>query len=308
MNVKNIETFFLNTLLRVSIVGISLILISDAILYPEDKISLGIDVTILSAAIVGYVVRSRYPVTSVFIITLMVLAAMIYQCIMVPVNTTTSLSIILLVGFIYSVMLKGKTMLIMHAVTFLIIHMIFVIQYVDPAKRFSSNINDVITVSITYSIIYFNLTYATAILKGAYDRLFSSLQESHHELHNKAMKITIQNEELIQTQENLNSINAHLEKIIDDRTAKIRLQNEVLMKYSYSNAHHLRGPVARLLGLASISRLDGNVDMRFIIEKMEEQAVEIDHVVKQINKDLETADLQKTAPGPSVQTEGRTEN
>src|SRR5688500_3935814 len=121
MAVKNIEKFFLNTLLRICIGGISLIFIADFLLYPEDVRSLIIDASILTACIVAYVVRSSYPNGSVFIITSAVLAAMGYQCVVVPLNTTTSLSIILIVGFIFSVMLKGRMMWIMHIVTYLLV-------------------------------------------------------------------------------------------------------------------------------------------------------------------------------------------
>jgi signal transduction histidine kinase len=174
-------------------------------------------------------------------------------------------------------------------VAFLVIHSIFLIQYFNPGHRFSEKINDLVTVAITYSILYFILTFATGILKRAYDKIYQSLRASHMELHQKASEMASQNEVLVQTQENLNALNSRLEVIISERTAKIQAQNETLLKYSYTNAHDLRGPVARLLGLASVYRLEGNKNGEFIIEKMEEQANEIDAVVKKINTDLESS-------------------
>jgi hypothetical protein len=289
MTVKNIEKFFLNTLLRVSIVGVVLVLVSDALLYPEDRLSLALDSSILAGCLIAFRLRKRHRNVSVFIVTGVVLAAMFYQCLVVPANTTTSLSIILVVGFIHSVMLKGRMMWIMHVLTFFMVNSIFIIQYLDPALRFSQKTNDVVTVAITYSILYFILTYATGVLKAAYDKLYASLRLSHIELREKANEIAAQNEELVQTQDSLNAINAHLETIIDERTTRIQVQHEKLLKYSYTNAHHLRGPVARLLGLASIYKLDPTLGAGFVISKMEEQANEIDKVVKQINIDLEGA-------------------
>lgn len=297
MAVKNIEKFFLDTLLKVLIVGVSLVFTSDLVLYPDDRLSLSIDFTILAACILAYFIRGKKQgIFSIFIVTLVVLTTMFYQCMVVPVNTTTSLSIILIVGFIFSVMLKGRLMWIMHAITFTIIHAIFLIQFINPEQRFSSQINDVVTVTITYSILYFILTYATGVLKAAYDKIYFSLRASHVELHRKNKEIAEQNEKLMMTQENLNALNAHLEGIISERTAKIQAQNEVLLKYSYNNAHHLRGPVARLLGLASIYRLDSQVNAGFILTKMEEQANEIDAVVKKINIELD-AEHSNGKPG-----------
>jgi hypothetical protein len=296
MAVKNIEKFFLNTLLRICIGGISLIFVADLLLYPEDVQTLFIDGSILAACIVAYLVRTKYPNGSVFIITTAVLAAMLYQCLVVPVNTTTSLSIILIVGFIFSVMLKGRIMWIMHVITYLLIISIFIVQFLNPEHRLSQQLNDVVTVAFTYSILYFILTYATAVLKGAYDKLYQSLRASHLELHQKATEIAAQNVKLIKAQEDLNALNTHLEGIIHERTAKIQIQNETLLKYSYTNAHHLRGPVARLLGLASIYKLDGDMNVSFIISKMEEQAYEIDEVVKKINTELESGSASKKSP------------
>lgn len=191
--------------------------------------------------------------------TSIVLAAMLYQSVVVPINTTTSLSIILVVGFIYSVMLSGTTMWIMHGIAVSVIASMFAIQFFNPELRFSNKMNDVVTVGITYAILYLILTYAAAFMKSAYDKIYVDLT----------------------------SLNTHLEETIKERTGKIQVQNEALVKYSYANAHHLRGPVARLLGLANISRIQTGLSSMEVISRMEEQALEIDEVVKQINKDLE---------------------
>ena len=181
---------------------------------------------------------------------------MIYQCLVVPTNTTTSLSIILVVGFIFSVMLKGRLLFAMHCLTVIILHSIFIFQFYHRELAFSTKVNDVVTVAITYSILYFILTYASWVLKLRYDEINKNLKSANNELRQNAHEIETRNEELLQTQNNLNELNMVLEKKVNERTAQIRAQNEMLIKYSYTNAHHLRGPVARLLGLASIYKVD----------------------------------------------------
>jgi hypothetical protein len=290
MEIKKIERFFLNILLRVIVAGVSLIFLADIILYPEDRLSLLIDGTILLACITSYLLRNKFHTLSVLILTIIVLATMIYQALMVPVNTTTSLSVILVVGFIHSVMLKGKTMWTMHTLTFLAIHSIFILQFQNPELRFSNKMNEIVTVTITYSILYFILTYATSVLKGSYDRIHSHLKDINIDLQEKNSEIAAQNEELRQIQDNLSELNTDLERIVNERTEKVRIQNDILLKYSYRNAHDLRGPVARLLGLASLVKLESPPEHDFIMEKMVEQAHEIDHVVKQINVDLTVAE------------------
>lgn len=287
---KEIEKFFLLTFLRISIAGIALILITDLIYSPADVVSLTIDTAILSACILSYLIRHRNFNLSVLLITCITLVAMVYQCMAVPMNTTTSFSIILIIGFITSILLQKQLLWIMHVLTFTAIIVIFVFQTLDPALRFSPKVSDVITIAITYLVLYIIISYCTALLKRKYDQIHDSLRSANFELYEKANEIEAQNEELLQVQDNLGELNKDLERIVDERTAKIKIQNEVLIKYSYTNAHHLRGPVARLLGLVSIYRLDSKADSNDFFNKIEDQAKEIDDVVRRINSELHIDD------------------
>jgi len=100
-------------------------------------------------------------------------------------------------------------------------------------------------------------------------------------------EIATQNEELIQSQENLSQLNSHLERLVVERTKEVHKQNEQLISYAYSNAHHVRGPVARVLGLIQLSKMEVDLDYPFLFQKIEEQTKEIDEVVKRINRELE---------------------
>ena len=286
MEIKNIEKFFLNTILSISIMGVLLILASDILFFPEDTLSLSIDISILSACIVAYLLRVKHPTVAVLTVTSIALVTMLYQCLVVPANTTTSLSVILIVGFIFSIMLKDKLMWVMHLVAAVLLASVFVVQYINPDLRFSENLNDLITVAITYFILYFILTYGTAMVKSSYDRIHLPLNDTNIELSNKANEIANQNIELLRIQGNLSALNKDLEKIVNERTARIQTQNEILIKYSYTNAHHLRGPVARLLGLAKVYKIEVNPDPDYFIGMMVDQAHQIDSVIKQINIDL----------------------
>jgi len=73
---------------------------------------------------------------------------------------------------------------------------------------------------------------------------------------------------------------------VHERTDKVKQQNEQLIKYSYNNAHHLRGPVARVLGLIQLSKLEQGLDYSILFQKIEAQTIEIDTVVRKINQEL----------------------
>jgi len=107
------------------------------------------------------------------------------------------------------------------------------------------------------------------------------------ELKDKKEEIEMQNEELVMGQENLTQVNQHLESLVEERTQKIRNQNETLLNYAYTNAHHVRGPVARILGLIQLSRMKTDLDYPWFFEKVELETIEIDVIIKQIGSELE---------------------
>ncbi len=235
METNNIEKFFLNILLRISILGVLLILASNILLFPKDTLSIFISAIILSACLLSYLIRGAYPAAAVLISTSIVLMAMVYQRMVAP-FTTTSLSVVLVVGFIFSVLLKGRIMLLMHGIAFLILNTIFTV-----------NVEDAITAAITYSTLYFILTYATWILKFNYDKMNLNLRNANMELHEKSNEIAAQNEMLLQTQGHLSLLNSSLEKEVNDRTFKIKEQERVadqIQFYERSSLAWPRGAIA----------------------------------------------------------------
>ncbi|GAB4406778.1 MAG: hypothetical protein OHK0053_33130 [Microscillaceae bacterium] len=65
-------------------------------------------------------------------------------------------------------------------------------------------------------------------------------------------EILSQTEELQQQKEEILALNQHLEKMVKARTAQMNQQNERLREYASLNAHKVRGPLARILGLIYI--------------------------------------------------------
>lgn len=110
------------------------------------------------------------------------------------------------------------------------------------------------------------------------------------ELKNKSEEIIAQNEELVQSQERLNEINLHLEDLVLQKTANIKQQNERLLKYAHANAHHVRGPVARMLGLIQLSKLKTDLDYPWFFEKVEEETQQVDKIIRGIARELDEID------------------
>ena len=113
----------------------------------------------------------------------------------------------------------------------------------------------------------------------------------------------MQNEELIQGQEKLNETNQYLEAEVSKKTENIKLQNRALINYAFANAHHVRGPLARILGILQLTKIDKDLDHVWVFKQLEDETNQIDVVVKQIGKDLNelefSSSVRKSFPSVS---------
>ncbi len=114
------------------------------------------------------------------------------------------------------------------------------------------------------------------------------------ELKLKSEEIEAQNEELAQNQEILSEVNQYLENLVDKKTENIRQHHEKLKKYAYLNAHQVRGPVARLLGLVQLSSMECNVDYPWFFEKVNLEIKALDKIIQRIAVELNCGDLPST--------------
>lgn len=119
-------------------------------------------------------------------------------------------------------------------------------------------------------------------------RLNFELKEKQDEILQQSEELKAQAEELHAYNEKITSINDKLEEMVHERTSEIKKQNERLMEYAYFNAHNLRGPVARILGLIYLLDKDFPEDGYSDYKKMlKEAGEELDEVVREIRKKLE---------------------
>lgn len=78
-----------------------------------------------------------------------------------------------------------------------------------------------------------------------------------------------------------------------DITEKISIQmelqkrNQKLVNFAFSNAHHVRGPVARMLGLVELVKLDSETDWQWYMNTISNEVQELDKITKSIARDLD---------------------
>lgn len=289
MNDRKIELYFLKNLLQIALLGVTIILVSDISLAFHNVRSVTLDVIILITTLVSFILlRSHKFTASVITITTIPLCTMLYQAVTAE-DSTIALTAILVIGFAFSILLKGQLMWFMHTITMAGIISVFYVQTHHPEAYMKQDANIVMATGIAYTILYILITFSAAKLKARYDSIHQELIVVNLQLTEKTNEVEEQNEALVRSQEKLSSLNQVLEQSIEERTDRLVKQSEQLLKYSYANAHHLRGPVARVLGLIHLSKIDPSVDLPFLFKKIEHETNEIDSIISRINTELEKA-------------------
>ncbi len=101
----------------------------------------------------------------------------------------------------------------------------------------------------------------------------------------RTSNLEAQNDKIREQQQHIAEINATLEEMVQLRTQQLEEKNKKLVDYAYFNAHNVRGPIARILGLTYLIQ-HFNEDPTEFIDKIDLSAKELDEVVKQINTTL----------------------
>lgn len=118
--------------------------------------------------------------------------------------------------------------------------------------------------------------------------LFEELESSHQMLKKNGVLINEQKQLLERT-------NEELAQQVEQKTAELQQSNEELIKHNnelqqFSNtlSHNLRGPVANLLGLAQLFKMDsGQEDQDVIAGHILKSAESLDGIIKDLNKVVE---------------------
>ncbi len=100
------------------------------------------------------------------------------------------------------------------------------------------------------------------------------------------------NEELRFSHEEIMKLNTNLEKEVGERTASLRIQLEKLNAYAFSNSHEVRAPLARMLGLMHLIKLERSAsNIEALLTKLEIESKELDQIIRRMNRILEAEDL-----------------
>ena len=98
-------------------------------------------------------------------------------------------------------------------------------------------------------------------------------------------EIAAQAENLLQLNEEITAINNNLEQLVRERTDTLAAQNKLLAEYAFTNAHKLRGPLTRIMGLINVIHIAPTIEEKlFCINLLNDAGKQLDDVVHNIQK------------------------
>jgi signal transduction histidine kinase len=143
-----------------------------------------------------------------------------------------------------------------------------------------------IRAAIPYLVVYFIITILSGLLKERYASNQNRLKELVALLNQKNAKINEQHVRLQASYQELSDLNNYQEVIIKQKTHRIAEKNKQLAQLSYENSHSLRAPLARMLGLLYLSKIDPE-RKDFYLSKLDEQALEMDRRICLVSESIE---------------------
>ena len=140
--------------------------------------------------------------------------------------------------------------------------------------------------ALPYLMVYSIITILTGLLKERYARNQARLTDLVAILNQKNAKISDQHNKLESSYRELSELNSNLGVIIKQKTTRIAEKNKQLADIAYENSHCLRAPLARILGLLHLIKLDPS-HSDFYISKLDDQALEMDSRICMISRSIE---------------------
>lgn len=121
------------------------------------------------------------------------------------------------------------------------------------------------------------------------DELNKHLLTVNKEVQEKNDELQAYGEELLASEEELKQINENLNALVENRTQALIKQNETLVRHAFINAHKVRSPLARILGLVNLIKHEINLQGRDkeLIDRLHFSSHELNEVLQEVRVNLE---------------------
>lgn len=97
-----------------------------------------------------------------------------------------------------------------------------------------------------------------------------------------------QNKDILHQKEEIESINNNLEHLVVQRTQKVKEHQQLFTEYANINAHKVRSPLARIMGLLNIIELEKDREkiLRELLPLLKENAEDLNGILDEVSRSL----------------------
>lgn len=276
-----VEQAFFKVILAIAAFGAGAVMVFDLLLTPRTDNNVQLIFLLMQIALLAlYAVdRINFQIVTAGVILMMCILFTYRGLSSEEFNEVTSAQLIT-VGFIAALVSKQRIGTLLKVVVLACLISVLFKHY--------GRIPTVILVrqAIPYMILFCIVTICSGLLKSRYEWNQDRLKAMVTLLRKKNKKINQQNELLNKRFEELAYLNGNLEAIIQEKTSKISEKNAHLAQIAYANAHTVRGPLARILGLVNLAVIDPE-QREFYINKINEEALDMDVTLQRVTRGIE---------------------
>ena len=126
------------------------------------------------------------------------------------------------------------------------------------------------------------------------NKLNQELTEVNKEIQATNEELRTSEEELLASGEELKQINENLNALVEHRTQTIINQNKRIIHHAFINAHKVRSPLARILGLVNLigHEAELNKNGQELLKHLNQSATELDDILKEVRVNLDQAEFK----------------
>ncbi len=276
-----IEEAFFRTMLVVGIFGCAIGLLIDVLLTESFDYKIWLRMLLIQVLVLAlYAMRTflfKYVATAgLFAVDVLIT----YRGIVYDEYDAATCALLITLGFICSLITKGRIRSLLKLVVLVSLLLILF------KKRTDTDVLVLMQMAIPYLISYFIVTISSGLLKDRYEKNQKRLTELVELLNQKNAKINNQHNRLLKSYKDLARLNENLEEIVVEKTSTIEQKNRQLAELAFANAHRVRGPLARILGLLHLIDIDKTQKENYI-RKINDEAMQMDDILRLVGRSIE---------------------
>lgn len=155
---------------------------------------------------------------------------------------------------------------------------LFNVQTFDLTSR-----EEIIALSIDCFFSALLLSVFFVRVKRRFEKYRAQVKMRNVELKELQSSIISQNTLIEEQKAKVEQLNSDLYMLVQQRTTEVQSRNKMLAEYAFINAHVLRGPLSRVMGLLNLMLLEERTSDPEKVKQVQNAAEEMDLIIRKIN-------------------------